>query len=59
VCEAGDRDCYEENRRKQGYLVYTEDDQLKVEFEEGRPVVREKQAAGKHGSCSAAGTACS
>ncbi|WIA41185.1 hypothetical protein OEZ86_004800 [Tetradesmus obliquus] len=58
VCETDDRICYEENRRKQGYLVYTEDDELAVEFEEGRPVVREKQAAGRQGGCAAAGAAC-
>jgi hypothetical protein len=26
VCAAGDKDCYNENRRKAGFLVYEEDD---------------------------------
>jgi hypothetical protein len=57
VCSDGDLECYEENRRKQGYLVYTEEDELEVQFEDGRPVVRQKHAKGL-GACFAAGAAC-
>jgi hypothetical protein len=44
VCADNDRECYEENRRKQGYLVYTDDDELDVRYENGRPVVKVKKA---------------
>jgi hypothetical protein len=37
--------------------VYTEEEDLGVEFEDGRPVVRQKHAKGQ-GACSAAGAAC-
>jgi hypothetical protein len=57
VCASGDMACYEGNRRKQGYLVYTEEDELEVNFEDGRPVVRQKHFKGQ-GACSAAGAAC-